>query len=162
VVEAMAAVFVASPGALQHRLLKALEAGDRAGGDRRGRQSAALRVERTGGGYQGLSDVVADLRVDDTAEPVAELGRLLELNDLYFGRSPPSEKLDLNGPVMQDLAGLLTQAGKPLPGNADIGDPRVREAFEAFIGTENLEDRVDFDRLTIDLPALEFLRRTFG
>lgn len=162
VVDAMAAAFLAGSGTLQHRLFSALDAGDKAGGDRRGKQSAALRVERAGGGYQGLSDVVADLRVDDHAEPIAELRRLLDLNDLYFGRSPPSEKLDLSGPVMTELARLLARAGKPLPGNADLGDPRVREAFEAFIGTENLEDRVDLERLTIDLPALEFLRRTFG
>jgi len=61
---------------------------------------------------------------------------------------------------------LVNSAGTAPPrrvhGNADIADPVVREAFETFIGTENLEDRVDFEKLTIDLPALEFLRRTFG
>lgn len=162
VVEAMASTFVAASGSLQTRLFKSLEAGEKAGGDRRGRQSAALRVERTGGGYQGLSDVVADLRVDDAADPVAELGRLLDLSDLYFGRSPAFERLDLRGPVMEELARLLARAGRPLPGKADIGDPAVREALETFVGTENLEDRVDFEKLTIDLPALKFLRETLG
>lgn len=162
VVDSMVAAFLAASGTLQHRLLRSLEAGDSAGGDRRGRQSAALRVERSGGGYQGLSDVVADLRVDDAAEPVAELGRLLELNDLYFGRSPASDKFALRGEVMDELARLSVRAGKPLPGKADIGDPQVREVLEAFIGTENLEDRVDFERLTIDRPALEYLRKAFG
>ncbi len=82
-VDAMQAAFLGTAGSLQNRLFKALEAGDKAGGDRRGRQSAALRVERIGGGYQGLSDSVADLRVDDAAQPVVELGRLLALSDLF-------------------------------------------------------------------------------
>ena len=162
VVEAMAAVFLSASGPLPHRLFAALTAGDKAGGDSRGRQSAALHVERTKGGYQGLSDVLADLRVDDASDPVGELGRLLELNDLYFGRSPESDKIDLRGPVMAELATLLARAGRPLPGKADIEDPATRTAFEAFVGIENLEDRVDFGRLTIDSPALEFLRRTLG
>jgi len=161
VVEAMAAAFLGATGSLPSRLFKALEAADKAGGDRRGRQSAALRVERTGGGYQGLNDAVADLRVDDAEQPVVELGRLLDLGDLYFGRTPASEKLALDEPVMRDLAKLLGWAGHPLPG-IDIHDLATREAFEAFIGAENLEDRVDFEGLTIDPPALDHLRKRFG
>jgi uncharacterized Ntn-hydrolase superfamily protein len=161
VVEAMVSAFLTTAGTLQQRLFSSLQAGDRAGGDRRGRQSAALRVERPGGGYQGLSDVVADLRVDDAPEPVGELGRLLGLNDLYVGRSPQSEKLELRGAVMEELARLLARAGKRLP-SLDLRDPRVRDIFEGFIGMENLEDRVDYEKLTIDRPALEFLRKTFG
>ncbi|MDQ1625990.1 MAG: hypothetical protein QOJ49_1488, partial [Actinomycetota bacterium] len=63
---------------LAERLLAVLTAGDQAGGDRRGRQSAALLVAAPGGGYGG-HDIEVDLRVDDHPGPVPELGRLLEL-----------------------------------------------------------------------------------
>src|SRR6266545_79374 len=75
VVVAMAEAWAASDPAapLGRRLHAALLAGDRAGGDRRGRQSAALLVVSPGQGYGGTSDVVADLRVDDHADPVPAL-----------------------------------------------------------------------------------------
>src|SRR5690606_16533240 len=81
VVEAMEQAWAASdPDApLADRLLAALRAGDDAGGDRRGRQSAALLVVREGAGYGGHDDVAVDLRVDDHATPIPELARLLEL-----------------------------------------------------------------------------------
>ncbi len=80
VVDAVEASWLASPeGApLAHRLLEALAAGDEAGGDSRGRQSAALLVVRDGAGYGGLDDIAVDLRVDDHAMPITELTRLLE------------------------------------------------------------------------------------
>jgi len=159
VIEAMAAAFLSKAGKLQHRLFAALEAGDAAGGDRRGRQSAALKVLRTGGGYQGLNDAVADLRVDDAPHPVEELGRLLGLNDLYFGKSPASEKLSLAGDTLREIAAIADRAGQPLGGSGSLDDADFLRALEAFIGTENLEDRVDFPNRTIDLPALQYLRR---
>ena len=69
---------------LARRLLAALTAGDEAGGDSRGRQSAALLVVREGAGYGGHDDIAVDLRVDDHADPVPELARLLDLNELYL------------------------------------------------------------------------------
>jgi hypothetical protein len=78
-------------GPLAGRLLAALAAGDRAGGDRRGRQSAALRVWRAGGAYGGVLDRAVDLRVDDHAAPVGELARLLDLHALHFSKPDPAE-----------------------------------------------------------------------
>ena len=77
VLEAMLEGFAGTDGQLWDRLLAALDRGDAAGGDARGKQAAAMRVHRTGGGYRGSGEVVVDLRVDDHAEPVAELARLL-------------------------------------------------------------------------------------
>ena len=80
VVEAMRVAYEASAGEpLERRLLAAMRAGDAAGGDRRGRQSAALLVVRDGAGYDGNDDIAVDLRVDDHAAPLAELRRLLAL-----------------------------------------------------------------------------------
>ena len=72
----MLTAFEAASGPFPDRLLEALLAGDRAGGDRRGRQSAALLVARQGGGYGGENDRWLDLRVDDHPDPVPELIRI--------------------------------------------------------------------------------------
>ncbi len=78
VVAAMEASFQSSAGKpLAERLLAALAAGDAAGGDARGHQSAALIVARAGGGYGGFSDRAIDIRVDDSHDPFGELHRLL-------------------------------------------------------------------------------------
>ncbi|NND12693.1 MAG: DUF1028 domain-containing protein, partial [Acidimicrobiia bacterium] len=84
VVDAMVSVFQDEEGDLVSRLLATLHAGEHAGGDRRGRQSASVVVVREGGGYLGGSDVAVDLRVDDHPDPVNELLRLLAVHRLLF------------------------------------------------------------------------------
>jgi uncharacterized Ntn-hydrolase superfamily protein len=79
VVEEMSAAYEKAKGPLAWRLLAALQAGEKAGGDRRGKQSAAVLVVREKGGYLGLDDRAIDLRVDDHKRPVAELARILAL-----------------------------------------------------------------------------------
>jgi uncharacterized Ntn-hydrolase superfamily protein len=81
VVDAMSHAFEDTPGALVERLLAALEAGQAAGGDRRGQQSAAVVVERTGARNESREgiDRVCDLRVEDHAAPIAELRRLVAI-----------------------------------------------------------------------------------
>ncbi len=79
VVKAMAEAFQKTEGELALKLMAALEAGERAGGDSRGKQSAAILVARKGGGYGGFDDRYIDLRVDDHPEPVQELRRLVNL-----------------------------------------------------------------------------------
>ena len=80
VVAAMEKAFLSTVGRpLGARLYAAIEAGDAAGGDSRGKQSAALLVCRKGGGYGGFTDRAIDIRVDDHAQPIRELGRLLDI-----------------------------------------------------------------------------------
>jgi len=87
VVVEMERAFLASAGQpLAARLYAALAAGDAAGGDSRGKQSAALMVARAGGGYGGFDDRAIDVRVDDHPDPIVELGRLAglaQVNDLW-------------------------------------------------------------------------------
>jgi uncharacterized Ntn-hydrolase superfamily protein len=147
VVEEMHRAWASSAGRpLAHRLVAALAAGEAAGGDRRGRQSAALLVVREGAGYGGLDDVVADLRVDDHADPVTELARLLDLNDLYLTASTEEEKV----PVTPELDAELT-AFAAAGGHRD---------FAAWVGTENYEMRVADDGSWIDRRVLDVVRRT--
>jgi uncharacterized Ntn-hydrolase superfamily protein len=87
VVKAMERAFLESKGELADRLLAALQAGEDAGGDSRGRQSAALLVVREGWGYGGFNDRYRDLRVDDHADPIPELRRVHELHRKIF--APP-------------------------------------------------------------------------
>lgn len=83
-VRAMADAFVSAPGPLPERLLTALAAGEDAGGDSRGRQSAALLVVKEAGGYAGFNDRYVDLRVDDHPDPLQELARLLVLHREFY------------------------------------------------------------------------------
>ena len=86
-VEALADTFQNSEGPLADRLVLCLDRAQDAGGDRRGRQSAALLVVQEGASYGGYNDVKIDLRVDDHPDPIKELRRLLDLHELYFGET---------------------------------------------------------------------------
>ncbi|MCX7995361.1 MAG: DUF1028 domain-containing protein [candidate division WOR-3 bacterium] len=84
VIDTMFSTYINSSGPLGERLLLALEAGEAAGGDKRGKQSAALLVMRKKGGYQGVDDRLIDLKVVDNPEPVRELRRQYETWQYYF------------------------------------------------------------------------------
>src|SRR5262249_5681952 len=95
-VSAMADTFQRATGPLWHRLVAALAAGQRAGGDSRGQQSAALLVVREGGGYSGFNDRMIDLRVDDHSQPIDELSRILGLHELLFLRPRPEDFIQID------------------------------------------------------------------
>lgn len=78
VVDSMIAAYERSTNVLAFRLVEALEAGQAAGGDKRGKQSAALLIVKKCGGVWLHNDVVLRLQVDDNPEPIAELRRLVE------------------------------------------------------------------------------------
>lgn len=128
---------------LARRLLAALAAGDAAGGDKRGRQSAALFVVREGAGYGGADDVAVDLRVDDHPDPCAELARLLDLHQLYLTASRDDEKVAVGPELEAELAARAQALGHP--------------DFESWVGTENYEMRVGPG--WIDTAVLALLRR---
>ena len=81
VVKEMSKAFEQTKGTLAERMLAALEAGQKAGGDRRGQQSASILVVRKGGGFSGYNDRYIDLRVDDNPQPISELKRLFHLHE---------------------------------------------------------------------------------
>ena len=155
VVPAMEKAFVDAKGNLPTRLHAALLAGDRAGGDRRGRQSAAIYVTKPKAGYGGYLDRWVDYRVDDHEDPVLRLGELLEMHELYFGKSPENERVEISGDVLQRLTVILSQAGYL------TADKPFATAFNEFIGNENFEERADPDAKWIDGPVLEYLIRKF-
>lgn len=116
---------------LAQRLLAALSAGDRAGGDRRGRQSAALLVVKEEAGYGGMDDIAVDLRVDEHREPCTELARLLELNRIHLTASTEDERVTLDEDLRAELESLARAAGHP--------------DLTTWVGFENYEMRADLD-----------------
>lgn len=158
VIDALVAAFEASADPLPERLVAALLAADRAGGDRRGRQSAALLVVRDEGGYGGLNDRYVDLRVDDDPDPVARLGGLLELQRLYFERPRDDEVVPIDGEVAERLLRVLAGAGR------DAGEgwgPRAEAELRALCGIENLEERL-VEEGAVDRAVLRHLERRYG
>jgi uncharacterized Ntn-hydrolase superfamily protein len=137
---------------LVRRLYAALRAGDAAGGDRRGRQSAAIVVVAKGQGYGGTSDVVVDVRIDDHPDPMAELGRLLDLHTLYFDKADEADLLDLTGELADEVRTRLIALGHTGPATAQGLD----DALASWAGVENLEERIVTGR--IDPLVLSYLR----
>jgi uncharacterized Ntn-hydrolase superfamily protein len=145
-VDALAETFEASRGKpLAERLLDCLDAAEEAGGDSRGRQSAALLVVERDGGYANLSDVLVDLRVDDHPDPLVELRRNYRMHDALFGSTPRDRWLAVDGALRAELDDLLQRVGHP-----DLA---------SWAGVENLEERVDGEE-EIDPVVLERLRES--
>ena len=162
VVDAMADEFLESKADLPGRLMTALLAGDRAGGDQRGRQSAALLVVKPEGGYGGYTDRWIDYRVDDHHDPVLKLSELLELHRLYFGSSDESDRLPLEGETATELQKIMTAHGYYSGEIHGQMDDDTQKALRRFIGNENFEDRTDIDSGLIDRPVFEYLVQRFG
>jgi uncharacterized Ntn-hydrolase superfamily protein len=161
VVPAMKKAFLETKGDLPERLYNALLAGDLAGGDRRGRQSAAIYVAKPQGGYGGYIDRWIDYRVDDHTDPVKRLGELLELHHLYFDKSPESDHLALSGEVLIRLQEIITQKGYYSGIVHGQFDEATRQALNAFIGNENFEERCNTQAGWIDQPVYNFLLKKF-
>src|ERR671914_1216282 len=148
-VDALADSFESSAGRpLAGRLLDCLDAAQAAGGDSRGQQSASLLVVQKDAGYAGLSDSLVDLRVDDHERPLDALRRLYDLHQGLYGATPPSDWMQLDETLREELRTRLARLGF-------AGD--LEAAFATWAAAENLELRVDgIDR--IDPVVLEHLR----
>lgn len=167
---AMAAAFrAADEAALGRRLLATLDAAEAAGGDVRGRQSAALLVVPAEG--EPWRSTV-ELRVDDAPDPLAELRRLLDLNDAYQ-LADRADALAGEG-RHQDAAALYVRAAEAAPANVELsfwaglgiaaggdlegGAERVRAALEAYDGWRDLLARLDPEIA----PAVDAVREALG
>src|SRR6266704_2390495 len=129
---AMARTFEQTTGLLCDRLVAALAAGQAAGGDSRGQQSAALLVVREGGGYSGFNDRFIDLRIDDAPRPIEELQRLLKLHKLYLFPPNHADILVIDQAKARELQELLTTTGDyqgPVNGTYD---DVTRDALRQF------------------------------
>ena len=161
--EAMAQAFTSAKGELADRLVEALLAGDTIGGDRRGKQSAAVMVVIPNGGYGGDNDNYLDLRVDDHSDPVNRLKELVGIHHLFFGQQNPDDLMPITSDIAREIQALL--AGQYYEGAIDgqWGEQSV-QAFWAMVGNENLEERwnLDGDINRIDSVVLDYVRSRFG
>lgn len=161
-VEALARTFETARGELADRLVAALAAGQAAGGDRRGQQSAAVLVVREGGGYGGYNDRYLDLRVDDDPAPIERLQVLVDLHHLYFKPPAPGEMVPIEGELAREVQRILQWAGYydgPITGTYDIA---TRKALTELIGTENFEERFDEAGGQISSQVMDILRQKFA
>jgi uncharacterized Ntn-hydrolase superfamily protein len=185
VVDALVDTYLAGGRPFPELLVACLAAADAAGGDRRGRQSAALLVVRDGAGYGGGNDRWIDLRVDDHPDPIGELDRILDLSRLFMDRPASAELLPLDEALAVEIRSLLGRIGwdpgrggglvyAPMwPAEAEpdeerpmIGEPHLfpsswddawQASLVAWMAVENLEERIAAPGW-IDPRVLAFLR----
>ena len=150
-VQAMLDTFEAASGSLADRLLTALTAGQDAGGDSRGMQSAALLVVKEEGGYGGFNDRYIDLRVDDHPSPIEELQRIFRMHQLYFKPSDSGRVVLIEGTLRDELDRELTRLGYKDPQKS------LHKSLTDYLHTENFEMR-EQDESYIDLDVLDFMK----
>jgi uncharacterized Ntn-hydrolase superfamily protein len=155
-ISALLNTFQSTAGSLDSRLLAALAAGERAGGDRRGKQSAALLIVKPRGGYGGFNDRYLDLRVDDHPHPVDELTRIAGLWRLYFEKPAEGELVTIDDELAGELRDGLRLLGFD-PDTDGAWNQKDRRAFTAFSEIENFEDRLRADGKT-DRQVLAYFR----
>jgi len=160
VVQEMAEAFSQSEGQLAERMIAALRAGQRAGGDRRGQQSAALLVVKERGGYGGFTDRLIDLRVDDHPQPIEELARLLKLQRLYFGET--KETIELGRSEVKLIQKMLRTLGYYHGEVTGALDGPTIQALEDFHNMENLEMRRLKRPELLDVEVLRFMEEKVG
>jgi uncharacterized Ntn-hydrolase superfamily protein len=161
-VEAMSKAFEEAEGELADRLVAALDAGQAAGGDRRGQQSAAVLVVRPEGGYGGYNDCYLDLRVDDDPEPIERLKALVDLHHLFFRPPIPGEMVAIEGELAREVQQILQWADYYDGPITSEYDAPTRRAMRALIGNENFEERFDEERGLISSQVMDVLRHKFG
>lgn len=165
-VEAIAKTFQSTKGSLADRLVAAIVAGGKAGGDRRGEQSAALLVKRKGAGYDGTTDDYIDISIYDHVTPLKELERLYQLHKLYFFRSDPRNLIPVDVAICKELQTIFKDkaykgqefyAG-PING---IFDAATKKSLDDFMGWENYDVRIRQD-LLIDKEVLDDIRKNYS
>jgi len=146
VVRAMARTYESTGGDILDRLLAALAAGQREGGDRRGMQAAALFAVRKGGGYQGGNDRWVDLRVDEHPSPIEELKRIFKIYDLtMLSREDAATLLTIDDNLAQALQHDLSVLGYYTGRFTGRWDAASQAAFSRFLGEQNFENKARDD-----------------
>ena len=165
-IEQMTKTFQSTRGSLADRLVAALVAGGKAGGDRRGEESAALLVKRKGAGYDGTTDDYIDISIYDHPAPLKELERLYKLHRLYFFRTDPRNLITIDAGICKELQTILRD--KPYKGMEfysgvvnGVFDAVTKKALQDFMGWENYDVRIrDDDK--IDSEVLEDIRKNYA
>jgi uncharacterized Ntn-hydrolase superfamily protein len=175
--EAMGKAFEATQGELAEKLFAALKAGDAAGGDSRGRQSASMLVMRKGGGRNINNDRTIYINVDDNPDPFSELRRLLDLNLAYLYGDQTFKDIDAG-----NMEKARAAAQKAVSYSPNSFGSRMRLAFLSYLAGEKQasldefakakalnptnfdkqwKEEVQFDRFKPMAGDKEFLQKLF-
>lgn len=161
VVDAMVATFAVNGASLAERLMAALAAAERAGGDLRGQQSAALLVMRRNGGYGSLDDRLVDISVYDHERPIEELVRCYALHRLSYFPSDPAHLVPIGPDLALELKTLMAARGFYQEEPDGNWDPEAQARLDRFLGSENYDNRIDNGGM-LDLEVLADLRHRYG
>jgi len=146
VIKSMARAYESTDGDLPVRLLAALSAGQRAGGDRRGQQSASLLIVREDGGYGGFNDRWVDVRVDDHPAPIEELIRIFNIYDVtLLSRDDPKDVVELTRDVVREIQSGLARLGFYEGPTSGKFDTKTKAAFKAWVEVNNYENKLRRD-----------------
>ena len=168
-VEAMANAFEKTSGELSDKLMAALIAGGKAGGDQRGEQSAALLVVRDNAGYDGMDNYI-DISVYDHLTPIAELERLYKLNNLYFTQSKPENMIPVTEKIAKEIQTIWKKRGFYDGEVNGKVDKEFQKTLVDFMGWENYDlrisnvEKINLDageKLLIDKEVLNDIKMVF-
>lgn len=155
-VKALADTFQNTKGTFARRLVTALDKAQEAGGDKRGRQSAALLIVKEKGSYGGYNDRYIDLRVDDDPEPIKKLSHLLYLHELYFNKTSSADMIEVKEDVAKEIQNALKKLGYFKGEINGKFDEITKKAYFDFCGIENFEERICEGNF-VDKNVLDFL-----
>ena len=161
VVDDMVRAFEDSDAPLAERLMAALASGERAGGDIRGQQSAALLVLKRNGGYGGLDDRHVVISIYDHARPIEELVRCYALHRLSYFPSDASNLVPIGPELARELKRLMAARGFYQGALDGSWDSAIQRRLDLFLGSENYDNRIDNGGL-FDLEVLTDLHLRYG
>jgi uncharacterized Ntn-hydrolase superfamily protein len=157
VVVDIAEAFESTEGDLIDKLFAGLIAGQAAGGDRRGMQSAAILIVREKGGYEGGNDRYVDVRVDEHPNPIDELVRIFNIYDMtLLSREDPNTLVKIEGDILAIIQEALVTLGYLKEITKDVFSEETKSALTGWINTNNFENK-DRDDGTIWPSVVEHL-----
>ena len=143
---------------LPERLVEALAAGQKAGGDKRGMQAAGLLIVKEGGSYGGFNDRMIDLRVDDDPEPIEKLKDLLYMHRIYFGETKREDIKVIDKEIGLRLQKALAKKGFYSGELNGLFDDTTEKAFVNYCGHDNFEERL-LSGGKIDMAVLRYMEK---
>ncbi|MEA2070565.1 MAG: DUF1028 domain-containing protein [Asgard group archaeon] len=139
-ITAMASAYKETAGDLVEKLFAALEAGRDAGGDKRGKESAAILIVKEEGAYDGGTDRYVDIRVDEHPHPIKELRKVFDVYNLcLLKRDDPDDILKLESNVLETVLRVLKRDGFYDGSINQSYNKKIKNTLSKWFHTNNFE-----------------------